>query len=150
MNNTFNDIVKIARRKFSDNVVSEQLFDNARWSNGRCCAYCNSSNVSDNYMRYDRDYYCKSCRRFFSVKINTFLHNTKLNYQQWGISIYLILAWPENHQYPDVYDPMIAEIINVQHPDSLSLIRSRVAKAMALDVPLYPFGSLFKRYLPSV
>ena len=60
-----------------------------RWPDGVTCPDCASAAVSERKNRRPAPYHCRSCRKTFSVKTGTLLHNSKLPLNQWAIAFYL-------------------------------------------------------------
>ena len=56
---------------------------------GITCPACASDAVSERKNRRPAPYHCRSCRKTFSVKTGTLLHNSKLPLSQWAIAFYL-------------------------------------------------------------
>ncbi len=78
-------------RLFPDDSHAEKWFENLRWGDGVKCAYCNSDAIScNNGTANANPYRCRTCRKFFSVKIGTVMQSTKLSYQTWAFGLYLL------------------------------------------------------------
>lgn len=76
-------------RKFPDDATAEKWFIEQRWPDSVCCPKCGSNNVQARKSRKPQPYRCRSCRKDFSVKTGTLMHNSPLGYQVWAIAIYL-------------------------------------------------------------
>lgn len=76
-------------KKFPDDQTAEKFFVKARWPNGITCAHCNSPNIK-NTSDSPLPYRCKTCYKFFSVKVNTVMHGSRIGYQKWAIALYLL------------------------------------------------------------
>ena len=76
--------------KFPDNATAEQWFVKARWTNGICCAYCESENVKTNARHKTMPYRCNTCKKRFSVKTISLMHASNISYQKWAIAVYLV------------------------------------------------------------
>ena len=81
--------VEIARM-FPDDAAAERWFVEARWPDGVHCPACGSVNVQERPTRKPQPYRCRDCRKDFSVKTDTLMHNSKLGFQVWAIAIYLL------------------------------------------------------------
>ena len=80
--------VEIARM-FPDDAAAERWFIETRWPDGVHCPACGSVNVQERPTRKPQPYRCRDCRKDFSVKTDTLMHNSKLGFQVWAIAIYL-------------------------------------------------------------
>ena len=74
---------------FPDNQAAESWFIENRWPNGVKCAHCESPNVARR-THPTMPYHCRDCRKFFSVKVNTPMHGSKIGYRQWAVAFYLM------------------------------------------------------------
>ena len=77
-------------RMFPDDLTAERWFTETRWPNGVCCVRCGSPNVQERQTRKPQPYRCRDCRKDFSVKTDTLMHNSPLGCQTWAIAIYLL------------------------------------------------------------
>ena len=75
---------------FPDDASAEQWFEAQRWPDGITCPRCGSDNVQENAKHKTMRHRCRSCRKFFSVKIGTCMEASNLGYQKWAIAIYLM------------------------------------------------------------
>ena len=75
---------------FPDDKTAEQWFIENRWSKGLRCAHCEGANVGEHGKHPQMPFHCRDCRKFFSVKTNSFMHSSKVGYQKWLIAIYLM------------------------------------------------------------
>ena len=75
---------------FPDDAVAERWFVETRWPDGLRCAHCDGENVGERGNHPRMPYHCRDCRKFFSVKINSVMHSSKVGYQKWAIAIYLM------------------------------------------------------------
>ena len=75
-------------RTYPTNEVAKRQFEQWRWNGKVRCPNCYSYScvaVDNNTMPYR----CKTCRKRFSVRTNTIMAKSKLDYQQWIISLYI-------------------------------------------------------------
>ena len=81
-------------RMFPDDDAAERWFAEARWPDGPWCPHCGSLNVQSGAKHKSQPYRCreKECRRRFSVKTGTAMHDSKLGLQVWAIAIYLSIT----------------------------------------------------------
>ena len=54
------------------------------------CPKCAPDNIQERPTRKPQPYRCRSCRKDFSVKTDSLMHNSPLGYQTWLVAIYLI------------------------------------------------------------
>ena len=75
---------------FPDDKTAEEWFVENRWPDGLRCAHCEGDNVAEQGNHPQMPFHCRDCRKFFSVKTNSFMHSSKVGYQKWIVAIYLI------------------------------------------------------------
>ena len=73
---------------FPDEASAEQWWIQHRWPQGVICVRCASTNIQERPTRKPQPYRCRKCRKDFSVKTGTLLHNSKLTLRQWAIAVY--------------------------------------------------------------
>ena len=78
-----------AVRKFGDEASAEAWFISKRWPDGLRCPFCDSAAVSNVKNRRPMPFRCRSCRKHFSVKTNSLMHDSKLSISKWAIAMYL-------------------------------------------------------------
>ena len=72
-------------RRFPDDPSAEQWLVSARWPAGPRCPRCHSPNVWQRPSRKPQPFRCRACRKDFSVKSDTLMHNSKLGCQVWVV-----------------------------------------------------------------
>ena len=77
-------------QQFSDNQQAESWFIAQRWPDGVTCPYCESANVQARPKRKPAPFRCRDCRKDFSVKTGTIMHDSKLPLSKWALAFYLI------------------------------------------------------------
>lgn len=79
-------------REFPDDETAEAWFAYQRWGKKPCCPHCGSENVQSGTQHKTMLYRCreKECAKRFSVKTGTVMESSKLGYQTWAITIYLL------------------------------------------------------------
>ena len=82
-------------RRFPDDKAAEAWFESRRWPDGPTCPHCASGRVSKVASRRPMPYRCKDCRRHFSVKSYSLMHDSKLGCQTWLLAIFLIVSNPK-------------------------------------------------------
>jgi transposase-like protein len=81
-------------KMFPDDATAEKWFIETRWPDGVACVKCGSMNVAERKRKEDkpRAYRCRDCRKDFSVKTGTLMHNSPLGFQTWAVAIYLLIT----------------------------------------------------------
>jgi transposase-like protein len=67
-----------------------RYLEELRWPDGVSCPHCGAHPVTPIPAR--RRFYCRRCRRFFSVTSGTVLHNCHLPIWKWFVAIELMLT----------------------------------------------------------
>lgn len=75
---------------FPDDEAAEKWFVRTRWPNGVACPKCGSLNIQERKNRKPQPYRCRDCRKDFSVKTDSLMHNSPMGCQTWAIAIYLL------------------------------------------------------------
>ena len=87
---------KRAAAFFSDEDKAEEWFIASRWADGIRCPFCDSPHVTERKRKGTglRRWYCtgKSCKKTFSVKTKTAMHDSKISLGDWGLAYYLYLT----------------------------------------------------------
>ena len=78
-----------AVNKFSTEDKAEAWFIEARWPDGVACVRCGSLNIQERPTRKPQPFRCRDCRKDFSVKTDTLMHDSKLPLSKWAIALYL-------------------------------------------------------------
>ncbi len=80
-----------AVRQFSDVRKIEAWFIARRWPQGMCCPYCEGRNLSPRPIRRRTPVYrCNPCKRDFTVKTGTLMHDSKLPLSKWALAFCLV------------------------------------------------------------
>ena len=82
------DIFKLFENE--DNAVT--FLENKRWGEKSCCAHCKKSEGISIAKSKKYSYWCKSCRKNFTVKTNTIMHGSNLEVKIWLIAIYMFMT----------------------------------------------------------
>ena len=77
-------------KMFPDDAAAEKWFENERWGNERCCPDCGSTNTKTVKNRRPMPYWCRDCRRYFSVRKGMVMQSSKIGLQKWAIAIYMM------------------------------------------------------------
>ena len=77
---------------FPHNEAAEEWFIQQRWSGGVCCPHCGSLNVQTGAQHKTMPFRCreKVCGKRFSTKTGTVMEASKVGYQDWLISMFLM------------------------------------------------------------
>ena len=75
-----------------DEAAAEAWPTKRRWPNGVRCAHCDSAHVAERKNRRPMPYWCRDCRRYFSVKTHSVMHRSPLPCRTWVAAIYLMLT----------------------------------------------------------
>ncbi|MCY4184964.1 MAG: IS1595 family transposase [Rhodobacteraceae bacterium] len=80
------------QRMFPDNDTAEQWFIRKRWKNGVECPKCQSKNIQTKPKKDGKKqvFRCRSCRKDFTVKTDTVMHSSPIDFQQWAFGFYLL------------------------------------------------------------
>ena len=81
------NIIEISNR-FPTELDAIQHFEKIRWGNTVTCPYCRSTAIFNRAK--DFRYHCKSCDKSFSVKTETYLHDSRLPLKTWLFAFCLI------------------------------------------------------------
>ena len=75
---------------FPDEKSAERWFENVRWTDGeRCCPRCGCLNTRETKNRKPMPFWCKDCRRYFSVKTGTAMEASNIKLRKWAFALYL-------------------------------------------------------------
>ena len=75
---------------FSTEKKAEEWFVQQRYPDGLRCPRCDSDKVSRRKNRKPMPFHCKSCRRYFSMKTDTIMHDSRLPLRTWAMAFYLM------------------------------------------------------------
>ena len=79
------DVVK----RFDTEEKAEAWFVAQRWPDGITCAHCDSEDTAVVPTRKPQPFRCRTCRKYFSVKMGTLLHSSNIPLSKWAIAFYL-------------------------------------------------------------
>ena len=82
-------------RRYPDDKTAEAQFEAWRWPEGVMCPHCGSASVSTVASRRPQPFRCRKCRRHFSFKTDTPMHDSKLGAQTWLLALFLIVSNPK-------------------------------------------------------
>ena len=78
-----------AIEKFRYEVDAEAWFIDKRWPDGVVCPQCSGKDILSRDNPRPTRFRCRPCRKDFSIKTNTLMHNSPLPLSKWAISFYL-------------------------------------------------------------
>ena len=76
---------------FPDEQSAVQWFESIYWPDGRCCGHCGSTATREASHK-TMPYWCKDCRRYFSVRTGTTLQSSRLPLRKWAFAVYLYVT----------------------------------------------------------
>jgi transposase-like protein len=76
-------------RKFPNQESCIQYLEQKRWPEKVTCAYCGSDKTYP--ATKELRHHCNSCKKSFSVTVNTIFHDTRVPLQKWFLAITLII-----------------------------------------------------------
>ena len=65
-------------KRYPTDSEAESQFETWRWPDGPTCPHCTSTNIAAVAARRPMPYRCRTCRKHFSVKSHTVMHDSKL------------------------------------------------------------------------
>ena len=77
---------------FDSEAGAEAWFIRQRWPGGVVCPFCKSDNIQIRDNRKPAPFRCRDCRKDFSVKTGTLMHDSKLPLSKWAMAMYLSSA----------------------------------------------------------
>ena len=77
---------------FPDEQSAVQWFEETYWPNGRCCGRCGSLNTRKVKNHRPMPYWCKDCRKYFSVRTGTALESSRLPLRKWAFAVYIYVT----------------------------------------------------------
>ena len=73
---------------FPDEDAARLWFESIVWPDGRRCPYCDSERTREaSHKRMP--YWCTPCRKYFSVRTNTVMAQSKVPFRKWAYAVYL-------------------------------------------------------------
>ena len=77
---------------FPDEETATKWFEAIYWPDERCCGHCGSVATSETPNRKPMPYWCKDCRRYFSVRTGTTLERSKVPLRKWAFAVYIYVT----------------------------------------------------------
>ncbi len=82
-------------RRYPTDEAAGTQFAAWRWPHGVRCPHCGSANISTVASRRPQPCRCRKCRRHFSYKTDTPMHDSKLGAHTWPLGLFLVVSNPE-------------------------------------------------------
>src|ERR1700689_1428936 len=79
-----------AIQHFSDEQVCIDAVAMMRWPQGVRCGYCNAENPY--YLKTQKRWKCRSCRKQFSVKVETIFEDSPIPLQKWLPAMWMLVS----------------------------------------------------------
>ena len=83
------DIVKLFDM-FPDEESAVKWFESIRWSEGRHCPHCGSTDTKVKPSGKPQPYRCSDCHKHFSCKVGTVMEGSNLPVRKWVLAMYLM------------------------------------------------------------
>ena len=77
---------------FPDEQSAVEWFESTYWPNGRCCGRCGSINTRKVKNRKPMPYWCRDCKKYFSVRTGTALESSRLPLRIWVFAVYIYVT----------------------------------------------------------
>lgn len=74
---------------FATEDAAREWFETQRWPHGTECPRCDGDNVATVTSGKPMPWHCRSCRKYFSVRTDTVMAESKLPLRIWAIAIYV-------------------------------------------------------------
>lgn len=81
------DLLELSN-KFPTELDAIRHFEKVRWGKDMACPYCDSDKITNRARDYR--HHCKSCKRSFSVKTETRIHDSRLPLKTWMFAFCLV------------------------------------------------------------
>ncbi len=79
-------------RKFPDQETCMEWLEKVRWNGEPACAHCGCTDNISQPKSKPHTYWCKECRKQFTVTTGTIMHATKTPLQNWVVAIYCVMT----------------------------------------------------------
>lgn len=71
---------------------AREWFESKIWPNGRICPHCKSTETIECKGNPPLPYWCPACKSYFSVRVGTLMHRSKISFKKWVWAIFLHLT----------------------------------------------------------
>ncbi len=77
---------------FSTERKAVEWLEKIRWDGTPTCTHCGCCEGISETKSKKFTYWCKTCRKHFTVKTGTVMHNSNINSRKWVITLYYVLT----------------------------------------------------------
>ena len=77
---------------FDTEAKAVEWLEQVRWGGKPACAHCGCTEKISVPKSKKFTYWCKSCRKNFTVKTGTVMHSSKLDIRHWVVTLYYVLT----------------------------------------------------------
>ena len=84
-------IVELLRR-FPNEEKATQWLEKTLWGHGPTCVHCGTQDDISSAKTKKFTYWCKSCRKHFTVKNGTVMHGSNIKAHHWVVAIYFMVT----------------------------------------------------------
>ncbi len=93
MHKSRKDRKRVSLYEFLEQFATEsdamEYIESLRWKDGRICPRCESTKTRQASHK-TMPYWCRPCRKYFSVKTGTLMEGSNITYRKWLMGIYLL------------------------------------------------------------
>lgn len=76
---------------FPTDELAENWFIEQRWGGDIKCAFCDGDKIKPRKNKAKcQSFHCNDCRKTFTAKTNTLMHNSAISYRKWVLAFFLI------------------------------------------------------------
>ena len=79
-------------RMFPTDEAAAAWFEGIFWGSERCCPKCGSMETKRTKNAKPMPYWCKDCRKYFSVRTGTVMARSHISLQNWAFAVYLAVT----------------------------------------------------------
>ena len=79
-------------RMFPTDEAAAEWFEGIFWGSERCCPKCGSMETKRTKNAKPMPYWCKDCRKYFSVRTGTVMARSHISLQNWAFAVYLAVT----------------------------------------------------------
>ena len=77
---------------FPDDDTATRFFEDLRWQDKQTCARCGGDGKLSVNNQTENSYWCGDCRKYFSVRTNTVIENSRISIRKWIFALYLLMT----------------------------------------------------------
>ena len=123
------DMIGLLRliRKIPDEAAAVRFVEEAIWGDTPQCGHCGSDNVYGVDSGKPQPWRCRSCKKYFSVKVGTVMEKSLLPMQTWVLAIHLM-----HTSRKGMSAKQLSKMLDIQHRTAWFLCH-RIREAMNQD-----------------